>query len=395
VTDNYTVRSKLEFDMLNGGSDAANTGGYNGSWIPRMRQIWMEVDNLKSKWHVIAGQTYSLTVPGGNNVQANGDPSANLGWQLLPNTEGPPVPDDATIPGGLTSTRTEELRLVKDINSHAAFALSFENPVATWGGDHKAATAGTPVVSTASFSSTSLYNELNTMPDIVAKIGYDTPSHRAHFEAWGVLRQYKDVAAVPVGQLAPGAGKVYTGGGQVGGYIKIIPGKFDFQFAGGYGSFNSLLNNLLADVTYNSVGKPVPVYEKDLGVALIPHLTHNLDLYLYLGAERANSAGINTGATTALNYGYGNPFANGSALGSAVCTTKYTSLTGSCAQDNQTVWDGVFAVVYRVMNNPKFGHLDLLPQIQYDARYGFRDQLGNVAHTNNYAIDLVARYWPF
>ncbi len=147
-------------------------------------------------------------------------------------------------------------------------------------------------------------------------------------------------------------------------------------------------------MTYNSVGKPVPVYEKDLGVALIPHLTHNLDLYFYGGVERANDAGINAGATATNNYGYGNPFANG-ASGSIVCTTKYTSLSGSCAQDNQTVWDYVVAVVWRVMNNPKFGHLDLLPQIQYDWRYAFRDQNGYVAHTNNYAIDLVARYWPF
>jgi len=406
LTNNYILRSKLEFDLLSG-SNAANTGNINGSWTPRLRAGWMEVDNLKGKWHVMAGQGYSLTVPSGNGIQADGNPSPNLAWTLLPNTEAPPVPDDSPMAGAITSTRNMQLRLIKEIARNTAVAISFENNVVNWGGDKGSLLEGTPgvpftgtalpkpIVSASSFSTgTVAYTSLGTMPDIIGKIGYDTPGHRAHLEAWGIFRQYKDDPG-SIAVSLPQAGKAYAGGGNIGGYIKLIPNKLDFQFAGGYGSFGAQLNGFIPDVTYNSAGAPVPIYEKELGAQLIPHVTKNIDMYFEVGIERANSAGINTGATTGNSYGYGNPFNAGTA-GTAGCLTKFTtSLTATCAADNQTVADFLYTLVWRTINNPKLGHLDLLPQVLYSRRNTFRDQFGASAHTSDYAIDIVARYWPW
>lgn len=391
LSNNYILRMKLEFDLLSG-SNAANTGNVNGSWTPRMRANWVEIDNTKSKWHILAGQAYSTVVPNGNNVNADGSQPGNLAWMLLPGTDAPPVPDDASIPGH-PSTRTMQLRIVKEIARNASVLVSFENNTVTWGGDRKVG-AAIPVVSDANYSASSLFTSLGTMPDIIVKAGYD-PTTRAHLEAWGVFRQYKDNAGVNNPTLLPGVGKVYAGGGQVGGYLKLVPQKLDFQFTGGYGSFNSLLNNYGADVTYTTTGKPVPVYEKDLSFQFITHVNRNFDLYLQAGVEQFGAAGVNTGASITSAYGYGNPFSTGSAAGVAPCMLKATSLTGTCAADNRTVWNFLVTPVYRMINNPKLGHLDFLPQVLYGRRYSFRDQNKVAAHTSNIAVEVCLRYWPF
>jgi len=399
LSNNYVLKMKLEFDLL-AGSNAANTGNVNGSWIPRMRQNWVQIDNTKAKWHILAGQAYSTIVPNGNNVQADGSPSPNLAWTLLPGTDAPPVPDDASIPGH-SSSRTMQLRLVKEVAPNAAVMLAFENNTVTWGGDRKTITgAAVPVVSDASYNSSSLFTDLGTIPDIIVKAGYD-PTPRAHLEAWGMFRQYKDNAGTwnPTLSGVSKVGKVYAGGGQVSGYLKLIPQKLDFQFLGGYGSFNSLMNNYGADVTYDINGKPVPVYEKDLSFQFIPHFTKNFDMYFQTGVERFGAAGVNAGSSITSAYGYGNPYSTGSAAGVAPCMLKTTSSTGAltatCAADNRTLFNFLVTPVYRMINNPKLGHLDFLPQVLYGRRFSFKDQNGVTAHTSNIAVEVCLRYWPF
>jgi hypothetical protein len=289
-----------------------------------------------------------------------------------------------------------QLRMVKEIGPHASVLLSLENNTVTWGGD-KGTAINKPIVSDASYSASSLFTSLGSIPDIIVKAGYD-PTPRAHLEAWGVVRQYKDTLGTTSQALLPGVGRAYAGGGQVGGYLKLVPQKLDFQFMGGYGSFNSLLNNYAADVTFNSKGAPVPVYEKDLSFQFITHFNRNFDLYLQTGVEQFGAAGV-SGTTSATAYGFGNPYnVAGAVTGNAACMLKPTSamgLTAACPGDNRTVYDVLITPVYRMINNPKLGHLDFLPQVLYGRRYSFRDQNRVAAHTSNIAVEVCVRYWPF
>jgi len=386
LSDDVLIKSKLEFDLLSG-SNA--TGTANGqSWTPRVRHAWAEVDEPNAGWHFLFGQAYSLTIPSGNAVNADGSDSANLAWMLLPGTESTSTPDDGML-AGLGSTRNLQFRAVKEIAPNAALAISLENNQVQWGGDHGnyvGSFATTPVVSDAGFSSTSQFVSLGTMPDIVAKVGYD-PTPRYHFEAWGILRQYTDTQ---FGGIYPDAGSTYAGGGAVSAYIKVIPKLLDVQMGLGYGSFGQQIDGAIPDVTYDAYGKPVPIYDKYAYGEIIAHPTRNLDLYLQAGIEQGMAAGV-SGNTLATAYGFGNPYGSGSAAGNLGCEVY----GGTCKQDTKQVWDVAFTPVWRILNSNAYGHVDVMPTVQYWQRQLFADQNGYAPRADNWAIDVAFRYWPF
>jgi hypothetical protein len=386
LNDDLVLKSKLEFDLLSGSNAVGTANGQ--SWTPRVRHAWAEIDQPAAGWHFVMGQAYSLTIPSGNPVNADGSEPANRGWMLLPGTESTSTPDDGML-AGLGSTRNLQFRVVKEIAPNAALAFSLENNQVQWGGDHGSyagAFATTPVVSDAGFSSTSQFVSLGTMPDIVAKIGYD-PTPRYHFEAWGILRQYKDTA---FGAAYTDTGTTYAGGGAVSAYIKVIPKLLDVQLGAGYGSFGQQIDGAIPDVTYDAHGKPVPIYDTYVYGEIIAHPTRNLDLYLQAGIEQGKAAGV-SGNTLATAYGFGNPYGTGSANGNADCMVY----GGTCKQDTKRVWNVAFTPVWRILNSDAYGHLDVMPTAQYWQRELFADQYGNTARANNWAIDVAFRYWMF
>jgi hypothetical protein len=393
---NLILRSKLEFDLLSG-SNAANTAN-GSSYTPRLRHAWGEIDNVKTGWHFVLGQGYSLTIPNGSLVGADGSDPANLGWKLLPGSEVITQPDDGVIMG-LGTTRSVQFRVVKEIAKNAAVAISLENNIVNWGGDKGTglgtAASPSPIISQASYTTgTSLFTSLGNMPDVIGKIGWD-PTTRYHFEAWGILRQYRDRAGVVAANLAPGNGAVYTGGGNIGTYSKVIPGKLDFHAGTGYGSFGTVIDSVIPDVTYDATGKPVAIMDQYLFGEFIAHPNRNLDIYFQSGVERGFKAGV-SGTTTATAYGYGNPYGSGGATGNLACSTLSTSsLTASCKQDTQIAWNYSITPDWRPINSKTHGHLDFMPQIEYVARRVWKDQNGYAPRTSNIAIDICFRYWPF
>lgn len=392
LSNNLIVKGKLEFDLLSGSNAAGTANG--SSFTPRVRHAWGEVDNVKRGWHVLLGQAYSLALPSGNITGADGSDSPNLGWMLLPGTEVVTQPDDGAFLG-LGTTRSVQFRVVKEIAKHAAVAISLEDNIVNWGGDKGTALAFKPLVSNASYNANTPFVSFGMMPDIIGKVGYD-PTSRYHLEAWGILRQYKDRSGVVAANILPNTGAIYTGGGAIGTYIKVVPGKLDLHAGTGYGSFGSQIDGAIPDVTYNSTGKPVAIFDQYLFGELIAHPNRNLDLYFQSGIERGFRAGVNGDATTATAYGYGNPLGSGGLTGNRACTTQsITSLTATCNQDTQAAWNYTFTPVWRVINNNKHGHLDFMPQVQYVARKAWRDQFGFGPHTSNIAVDICFRYWPF
>jgi hypothetical protein len=393
---NIILRSKLEFDLLSG-SNAANTAN-GSSYTPRLRHAWAVLDDAKTGWHFEIGQGYSLTIPNGSLVGADGSAPANVGWKLLPGSEVITQPDDGVIMG-LGTTRSVQFRVVKEIARNAAVAVSLENNIVTWGGD-KGSGLGTapypkPVYSQASYSSSSLFTSFGNMPDVIGKVGWD-PTTRYHFEAWGILRQYRDRSGpAATYNNVSGSGAVYTGGGNIGTYTKVIPTKLDFHAGLGYGSFGTVIDSAIPDVTYDSTGKPVPIMDNYLFGEFIAHPNRNLDIYFQSGVERGFRAGVNAGATTANAYGYGNPFGAG-ATGNAACMVQSTSsLTATCQQDTQIAWNYSITPDWRPINTKTHGHLDFMPQVEYVARRVWKDQYGYAPRTSNVAIDICFRYWPF
>jgi hypothetical protein len=394
VSRDLILRSKLEVDFLSGSNAAGTANG--SSYTPRLRHAWGEVDILKSGWHFLLGQAYSLTIPSGNLPGADGSDPADLGWTLLPGTEVITQPDDGVIMG-LGTTRSVQFRVVKEIAKNAAVAISLENNIVNWGGDKGTALPATPLTSQSSYNSNSLFNTFGLMPDIVGKIGYDPTSkyHRYHFEVWAILRQYRDRSGVVAANIMPGVGPVYTGGGNIGTYTKVIPKKLDFHGGTGYGSFGTVIDGAIPDVTYDAAGKPVPIMDQYLFGEFIAHPNRNLDVYFQSGVERGFKAGV-SGVTTATAYGYGNPYGSGGATGNVACVAQPTSsLTAACRQDTQIAWNYSITPVWRLLNSKAYGHVDFMPQLEYVARRVWKDQNGYAARTSNIAIDLCFRYWPF
>lgn len=394
LNDDLLLKSKIEFDMLSG-SNAAGTGN-GGSWTPRLRHGFMEIDRPTAGWHVVIGQAYSLTIPNGNQIAADGSPSANLAYTMLPGTEATSSPDDGAL-AGLGATRNVQLRIVKDVAPRTAVALSLENNAVNWASGHgttlgangAAAALARPVVSNSTYNSATVFNSLGGMPDVVGKVAYD-PTTDYHFEAWGLVRQFKDNVGL---SGLPGVGSVISGGVGLASFLRLAP-KLDLQLGAGYGAIGTQIDGLVPDVTFDNTGKPVPIMDKYFYAFFTGHVNRNLDLIFQAGIEQGKAAGV-SGNTTATAYGYGNPYGSGGALGNAACTAApVLSGTGSCIQDSRKFWNITSTAVWRVLNGP-YGHVDFLPQVQYVNRQLFADQLGNAPRAGNWGIDLAVRYWPF
>jgi len=380
VLDNTQLTGRLEFDWQNVASDTTQN---NNSWGPRLRHAFMEADSLDTGWHLMVGQSYSLTTPYGNLVLSDGSPSTDEAWTLRPNL---PIvnldPLDDLGPAGVNAPRQMQIRVIKDLSSNAAIALSLENPLVVWGAN---LTGTAPVYTGTTLvpGSNSQFNNngsqslsLGSIPDVILKVGYD-PIPNYHFEGFGIVRNYKDMAGT---SGLTGTGRTTADGAAFDTYIKAVPGKLDLTGGVGYGSLGGYTGSGIADVSFTATGKPVAIKEAQAWGGVIGHPNHNLDLFTYAGMERAQAAAVD-----GIDYGYGNPhFLNGG------CNV----LSGTCTGSTKLVWDAELGAIWRFYNGG-YGHMDFLPQITYLRRMLFADINGDGPATSNLAVDLAFRYYPF
>jgi hypothetical protein len=91
----------------------------SNSYNPRIRQLYMTVDQDDFGAHLLAGQAWTLA-------------TMNL-VGIVPRTENTPlVIDDQYVPG-FTWARQPQIRVTKDFDQTLWFALSAENPQTTFG----------------------------------------------------------------------------------------------------------------------------------------------------------------------------------------------------------------------------------------------------------------------
>ncbi|MGH6851564.1 MAG: hypothetical protein ACREDD_14160, partial [Methylocella sp.] len=284
-----------EFDFL-GDAQTGNSNESN-SYNPRIRQLYMTMDNDDFGAHLLAGQSWSLATM---NVVG-----------IVPRTENTPLVIDDQYAPGFVWGRTPQLRVTKDFDQTLWFALSAENPATTFGGTTPGLPDGGVIVNTLGAAGTgfpqssivggSLFNtsnalSLNQMPDIIGKAAWDPTigDRTVHMEVFGIFRQFNDRIIFPFG---PGTVNPFgapipnhndqTVGDGVGGSIlvPILPKVLEARFSGitgrGIGRYGA---SQLPDVTFNSDGSLAPIPETMLFAGLTWHALPGLDFYTYAGA---------------------------------------------------------------------------------------------------------------
>jgi hypothetical protein len=379
LVDDIKLNGRLEVDFQSIGDNATQN---NDAWSPRLRHAFVQIDNEATGWHLIAGQTYALTTPYGNQLRSDGSDSADKAWTMLPSS---PIINvgqlDDIGPAGVNSPRPLEFRVVKTFTD-TALAVSLDSQIVSWGTN----VAGTAPVYTGTALSAAANNQFNgntaqnlslgTLPDVLAKATWQ-PDPRYFFETFGIMRTYRDMAGTTG---LTGTGTTHGVGGGVDTFIKAWPGKLDITGGIGYGSLGGYAGSGIADVTFDANGKPVTVKERQGWIGVLAHPNRNLDLIAYAGAERSAAAGV-----SGTNFGWGNPnFLNDG------CNI----LGGTCNGSVKGVADVEIGAIWRFFNG-SYGHVDFMPQLTWLQKSLFADINGIAPVARNFAVDLTVRFYPY
>ncbi len=383
-----------EFDFL-GDAQTGNSNESN-SFNPRIRQLYMTVDQDDFGAHLLAGQAWTLA-------------TMNL-VGIVPRTENTPlVIDDQYVPG-FTWARQPQIRVTKDFDQTLWFALSAENPQTTFGSTFSSNGAA-PTVPTINNTvippGGSLFNNanaisLNQFPDIIGKAAWDPKiaDRTIHMEVFGIVRDFHDRVAFPAGfNFVSQTDEVVSGG--VGGSIlvPIIPTVLDAQFSGmtgrGIGRYGA---SQLPDVTFNANGSLAPIQETMLLAGLTWHALPGLNFYAYAGGEKENPSFSFTTLGTNHDVGFGNPFFNNSGCEielSTVCSNNVKLVR----QFTGGFWDDIYKGPY--------GRLAGGLQYAFTQKYGFNGigvagngipgipGTGSAPKVNENIFFTSLRYYPF
>ena len=241
-------------------------------------------------WHLLTGQTFSLVTL---------DPKG-----ITPRNEVTPLTIDGQYHVGFTWTRQPVVRLTKDLLDKSLWiSISAENPQTTFTGTVPAGVINTinngqGFFAGATNTGAAATQSLNHVPDFVAKVAIeeDLGGHHVHGEVLGLTPRL----------LRPGCGLLgpkdtWTGAFGYGLAFQVVPGLFDVQASGLWGSgIGRYASGQLPDVTFSPDGRIQPIRENILLLGGIVHATKALDLWSYAGEERDNRAAFGA-------IGYGNP----------------------------------------------------------------------------------------
>ncbi|HEX3376785.1 MAG TPA: hypothetical protein VHS29_07985 [Candidatus Acidoferrales bacterium] len=175
----------MESDFL--GNNPLNVAVSSNSNTLRSRLYWVDIQ--KSKWEILAGQTWSLITPGRSGISpipSNIFYTANI---------------DVNYQAGLVWGRIPELRLILRPTEKFAVAVALDNPDQYTGGSAGGATITYPSNLSALANSqlnagSNLLATPNVAPDVIVKAAYD-PSSKYHFEVGGLVREFKVWNSLP------------------------------------------------------------------------------------------------------------------------------------------------------------------------------------------------------
>jgi hypothetical protein len=359
INDTTHAGAYYEMDFL-GAANTANSRQSN-SYNIRQRHIYGTVDWDDTGWHLLAGQTWSMTVPFGSGMN--------------PRSEVTPVGIDAHYIVGFDWTRNPQFRVTKDfLNKTLWLGVSVENAQETATALNAPTAANFLFTNTSGglFDSTTTYT-IDAAPDVIAKVAYE-PGW-GHYELYGLLSNFRDRAA--------GTNNNSTGGG-IGGsaQLPVIPKLLDVTISGldgsGVGRYGTAQ---LPDLTYDNLGKLHPLSGYSVMVGVIGHPTPVLDIYGYGGQEHVNSWST---VVAGKGYGYGSPLTN-----NAGCTIE----GGTCQAVTKDITEGSVGFWWKFANTG-FGSVRWGAQAEYITKQAYAG-VGGAPKADNEIIMTSLRWYPF
>jgi hypothetical protein len=366
LTGNVTI------DFLGG----APTSNYNesNSWVPRLREAWIDYARKDWGFYVLGGQTWSLATMNAKGV----DPTAVF----------LPLMIDPQYVVGLNWARQAQFRVAKNLGTDDYWvALSVENPATIVSGTAPTITGASINQSNAGIGVDATGGSFtnNFVPDVILKGTADWPI--AHFEAYALGRAFND----RVSQLGTGQNNVVFGGGLGGGtVVHLIPKKLDFQVSGLYGDgVGRYGTSQLPDATYDAAGRPValPGYSGYTGI--VAHVADN-DIYGYVGVEhvsaRYDQAIVKKKLTTLAGYG-------SDLINNISCSTELATTPAACSPTTSGDAQITIGDWWKFMQGP-YGRMQVGVQYSYTRRYVFQG-IGPTPKTDENMVFVSFRWYPF
>ena len=363
IDPSLRVAGYLELDFL--GVGVASNSRESNSYVPRIRQVFAQVDDSDTGWHVLAGQAWSLIT---TNTAG-----------ITPLKEQVPRTIDAQYVPGFNWTRNPQIRVVKDLTPGVWAGLSLESPQSVLPGSPFTAPNGVtvnynnPGNSGGLLNSSTTYSN-NSAPDIAAKLAFE-PGF-GHLEMKGLARFFNDRTI--------GRSNTETGYGiGAAATLPLFDERLDFQVSGlagtGIGRYGSVQ---LPDFALRADGSIAPIPMFQLLTGIVGHVQPGTDVYVYAGWERAFSAGAPSTA------GYGSPTlvvsgCNIEGAAGATCMAE--------TRDIRHITGGFWHDLYK----GAYGRLATGAQLSYTERNAFQGTFG-IAPSTHAIVGLASlRYYPF
>ena len=360
-----------------GAAPTANSRESN-SYNLRMRVFYADF-TTDSGLYLLAGQSWSLATLYKKGLHAR--------------DEDVPATIDAQYTAGFNWTRNPQLRMVQTFGDAFSLGLSLESPQAVTNASNDVSAA----LSSKAYPSNLLFQAagnagglldnatnytIDVAPDVILKAALD-PGY-GHYELYGLARWFRSAVGTST--------DTSTGGGVgFGAYFPIVPNVLTFQVSGlvgkGIGRYSS---SQLPDVTLEPTGALSAISEYDLLFGVYYNPVPALQIYAYLGRDKASSdhfsATITSGGVVSgpFDYGYGSPGYNNSGC--------YT-LGGTCVA-NIAKSDEASAGFWWKYYQGTLGNLQLGLQFAYNQDTAFAG-VGGAPSTNVFEGMASFRYYPY
>ena len=370
---NTRLRGYIETDFLG----AAPTSNYvqSSSWIPRVRQVWTQIER-PSGLTITAGQMWSL-------LTTNRQGMANL-QELRPGGE------EANFVVGFTWTRERAVRVTQNFNNRVWVGFALENPESTYAADfvppnvmglNTSPNAATGVNLLPFLANYSTGQSTTLAPDLVAKIAYE-PGW-GHFEVKALGRFFRNRIAA----TATTSGDTHTTEGYGVGFAALMPfasNRLELSLEGlagqGIGRYGAAG---FADVTLDpTTGEMRPLRQARLMGGLVYHRGSRLDLFAYGGTEYTGRDALLSPTGTAAGYG--------SLLVSYESCTNEVALN-ACRGDNRSIYEGMIGYWYRLYQG-EFGWIAYGNQVTYVHR-SLWSGIGHTPAGRNVVVYSTLRFY--
>lgn len=323
----FDVKGYTEADFL--GNAPANLAVSSNSNTLRMRLYWVQL--TKKKFEILAGQSWSLLVPGRNGISPM--PSDIFYSQDM----------DTNYQVGLTWSRSLQFRFVYHPSSIVTAALSFENPQQFVGSVTLPSNFTSSQVDTGSNA-----NAPNMTPDVVGKLAFDPVAggKHMHIEFAGLLSSFR------VWNSAFNSTHSAVGGGGSANFNLEVVKNFHLLlntfYSDGGGRW---LFGLGPDFIVNNEFRPSLVRAGSAIAGFEWQVNPKTMLYGYYGGayfDRNTSIYVDptTGKQSLIGYGY----------------------AGSPSSQNRSFQEPTFGVIQTFWKDPRYGALQLITQYSYLTR---------------------------